>query len=59
MQVTVHYIDGSTETFEETSRPGGSWHTHCRYEEGFFVIIDAWGNATSLPTSTIKRVETR
>lgn len=57
-EIKVTYIDGTTEIFPETSRPGGSYHTSYKCGNGFLTITDAWGKETVIPDFQIRRVET-
>jgi len=58
MRVTVEYTDGTIEHFEETSAPGGSYCTRGKSVEGWYVITDAHGKETHIPSERIKKVET-
>ena len=40
-RITVEYLDGTSDVFEETSRPGGSYHTIGKAEMGWYIITDA------------------
>lgn len=55
-QVIIEYTDGTDETFPETSRPGGSYCTSSRVENGWFIIKDAWGKETYIPENKINKV---
>lgn len=56
-RIDIEFIDGTKETFEETSRAGGSYCTSIQYKNGFAIIEDAYGKKTSFPESRIKRIE--
>jgi hypothetical protein len=58
MRIEVEFTDNTRETFEETSRAGGSYCTSMRYDEGFLIIEDAYGNQTVLPEHQIKKIKT-
>jgi hypothetical protein len=58
MTITVEYMDGTSEVFSETSRPGGSYHTSGKAELGWYIITDAWGSKTNIPAERIKKVTT-
>jgi hypothetical protein len=58
MTITIEYVDGTSEVFPETSRSGGSYHTTGRHELGWYVIQDAYGCITSIPSDRIKQVKT-
>ncbi len=58
MNITVHFLDGSTREFKHEGRAGGSYTKKIRYEPGFVVIEDEWGKETSIPTSLVKEIET-
>jgi hypothetical protein len=53
--IVVEYRDGHKETFEETSRAGGSYHTSSFSEPGLFCIKDAYGAVTRIPLDLIQK----
>ena len=55
-RITVEYLDGTSEVFEETSRPGGSYCTSGKTEMGWYIITDAWGKKTNIPADRIKKI---
>ena len=55
-RITVEYTSGKKETFEETSRAGGSWCTSIRYSNGWAIITDAYGKETAIPASQVKKI---
>lgn len=59
MEITVEYLDGTKEVFPETSRPGGSYCTSGKAEAGWYIVTDASGEKTSIPSERIKKVHSR
>jgi hypothetical protein len=59
MEITVEYLDRSKEVFPETSRFGGSYCTTGKTENGWYVIQDANGSRTNIPSDRSKTVRTR
>lgn len=55
-RIIVEYLDGTSDTFEETSRPGGSYCTSGKAETGWYLVTDAWGKQTWIPADRIKKV---
>jgi hypothetical protein len=55
--ISVTYTDGSKEEFPHKERPGGSWTNSIRYEGGFAIIKDSWGNEVAIPQSSIMRIK--
>lgn len=58
MKLIVVYVDNSQEVFPETSRPGGSYCTSYKLENGFAVISDAYGAKTIIPSERINKIIT-
>lgn len=58
MRITVEYVDGTSEVFPETSRPGGSYCTTGRAEMGWYIVKDAYGSETLIPADRIKSIKT-
>jgi hypothetical protein len=56
MEIIVKYMDGTSETFPETSRAGGSYCTTGKAEMGWYIIKDAYGNVTQIPAERIKAI---
>jgi hypothetical protein len=56
MRITIEYLDGSKEVFEETSRPGGSYCTKGYADFDWYVVEDAYGHKTYIPADRIKKV---
>ena len=56
--ITIKMKDGSIKMFPHEGRPGGSWTKSIRYEGGFAVVKDEWGNETAFPASDIAEVRT-
>lgn len=57
--ITIHYTDGTTELFPDTSRPGGSYCTTGKADGAFYIITEAWGNSIAIPAERIKKVEVK
>jgi hypothetical protein len=53
---TVKMKDGTTREFNERGRAGGSYINSMRYEPGFAVFVDEWGNSVSIPTELIMEI---
>lgn len=49
--------DGTVREFVERGRPGGSFSNSIKYETGFVVIKDEWGERTSIPTEDIREIK--
>jgi hypothetical protein len=56
--ITIKMKDGSRREFPHRGRPGGSWTKTLRYEPGFAVITDEYGNETAIPTADIAEINT-
>jgi hypothetical protein len=56
--ITVKMKDGRVRQFPHEGRAGGSWTKTLRYEPGFVVITDEWGNETALPATDIEEIKT-
>jgi len=54
--IYIKMKDGSTRNFEHEGRAGGSYSKEIRYEMGFVVVTDEWGNETAIPTENIHEV---
>lgn len=59
ISIKVHMKDGTVRDFPHTGRAGGSYSKSIRYETGFVVITDEWGNETAIPTADVEEVKTR
>lgn len=57
--ITVHLKDGTKREFPHEGRAGGSYTKRIRYEAGFAIVVDEWGNTTSFPSENIESVDTR
>lgn len=57
--ITIKMKDGTDRSFPHEGRPGGSWTKTLRYEPGFVVITDEYGNETAIPTDDIAQINTR
>jgi hypothetical protein len=58
MNITVIMKDGRRREFKHEGRPGGSYTKRLRYEPGFVVITDEWGQETAIPAEDISEVRT-
>lgn len=55
--ITITMRDGSKKEHKHTGRPGGSYSKSLRYEIGFVVVIDEYGNETAYPSQDVERVD--
>lgn len=53
---TIKMKDGTVKEFPHRGRPGGSYTKSIRYETGFAVIKDEYGDETSIPTDEISEI---
>jgi len=58
MEIKIEYIDGTIETFPETSRSGGSYCTTGKSEMGWYIIENAYGSQTIIPADRIRAIRT-
>ncbi len=58
MKITIQLLDGTEKIFPDETRPGGSYANRLRYEPGFVVVTNVWGNETSIPERLIKEIKT-
>lgn len=58
MDVTVRMKNGTVKEFKERGRAGGSWSQSLKYEGGFAIIIDEWGDQTAIPSEDIDEIKT-
>jgi hypothetical protein len=56
-EITVYMKNGSTKVFEDNGAPGGSYCNEKRFEPGFVVITDPYGNETAIPTADIIEIQ--
>lgn len=56
--ITVFFKDGTAKKFEHKPRPGGSYSLSGRFENGWFVVVDEWGNKTAFPSELVAEVKT-
>jgi hypothetical protein len=56
--IQIEMKDGTAKRFLHKGRPGGSYTKSLRYESGFVVIKDEYGDETSIPTADIKEIQT-
>lgn len=56
--IQVRKKDGTVKDFPDGHRPGGSWTNSIRYEVGFVVVTDVWGNETAIPSADIDEIKT-
>ena len=56
--ITIHMKDGTMKEFREKGRAGGSYTNGIRYEPGFVVHRDEWGDEVAIPTDLIKEIKT-
>jgi hypothetical protein len=56
--ITVKMKDGTRREFPHKGRAGGSWTKTLRYEIGFVVITDEYGNETAIPSADIEEIIT-
>jgi hypothetical protein len=56
-RIVVEYNDGTEQTFEETSRAGGSYCTSMSFRDGWVIIEDAYDNRTAIPSERVKNVK--
>ncbi len=54
--IKVEMKNGEVKEFPHTGRAGGSYTKEIRYEGGFAIIRDEWGNETAIPREDIKQV---
>jgi hypothetical protein len=54
--ITVTRKDGTTRTFVEQGRAGGSYYLSLKFENGFAVITDEWGKRTAIPADDILEI---
>lgn len=54
--IKVYMKNGSVQDFPEMHCASGSYCNTLRYEEGFAVIIDAYGRETSIPSIDIEKI---
>lgn len=59
MHVTIKMKDGTVREFQERGRPGGSWTQTLKYEGGFAIVVDEWGDQTAIPSADIDEIKTR
>lgn len=57
--ITINLKDGSVRKFLHEGRPGGSYTKRLKFEEGFLIVVDEWGNETGFPTSEISSYQTQ
>ena len=57
MNITIKMKDGTTQTFEERGRPGGSYCNSVKFSEGWAIITDEWGAVTAIPSELIAEVK--
>jgi len=58
MSITIIMRDGTKREFPHQGRCGGSYTKSLRYEPGFVVVEDEWGERTAIPTELIAEVKT-
>lgn len=56
MNVTITKKDGTVKRFNQR-RGGGSYENKVRYEPGWVVVTDVWGNEVAFPASEVETVE--
>ena len=55
--ITIVMRDGTKKEHKHTGRAGGSYSKSVRYELGFVVVTDEYGNETAYPTEDIAEVK--
>lgn len=55
--ITILMRDGTKREFVENGRSGGSYTISLKYEPGFAVVEDEWGERTAIPTELIAEVK--
>lgn len=55
--ITIMMRDGRKIEHKHTGRVGGSYSKSVRYELGFVVVVDEYGNETAYPTEDIAEVK--
>lgn len=59
MNVTIKMKDGTVREFKERGRAGGSWTQSLKYEGGFAIVVDEWGDQTAIPSADIDELKTQ
>jgi hypothetical protein len=59
LNVTIYLRDGTKQEFQHSGRSGGSYTKSLRYEVGYVIVADEWGNEVAFPNDLVLRVETR
>lgn len=59
MDITIKMKDGTVREFKERGRAGGSWSQSLKYEGGFAIVVDEWGDQTSIPSADIDEIKTK
>ena len=57
--IRITMKDGTIKDFKHVPRSGGSWTLSGKYEPGFYVVIDEYGNQTAIPTADIADINVR
>lgn len=57
-EIKITKKDGSIERFQHRGRAGGSYSISLRYEGGFVIVENEWGDTTAFPAADIEKVET-
>lgn len=56
--VTIHFRDGTKETFKDNGRAGGSYAQSVEYKDAFVIVVDCYRKKTAFPADLVARVET-
>jgi hypothetical protein len=56
--ITIVLKDGRKIEHKHTGRPGGSYSKSVRYEVGFVVVVDEYGNEVAYPSTEVAEIKT-
>ena len=56
--IRITFVDGIEKIFREQGRAGGSYTLELKYEGGFAIVTDEWGNTNAFPECRILEIAT-
>lgn len=57
-QIRITFKDGTEKVFNHRGRAGGSYTIGIKYQGGFAIVENEWGDTASFPAADIEKVET-
>lgn len=57
-QIRITFKDGTEKVFNHRGRAGGSYTIGIKFQGGFAIVEDEWGNTEAYPDAAIEKVQT-